>query len=103
MVGLLVDAEPAELVLLPVKLLVLPLPVLGVSLRTCFVTASQHLPALVVVVVALGEVVVVVDVCATASPRLPASIAAAITSIPIIRMQRVLLYCSVVQRRSAVT
>ena len=70
LVGLLVDAEPAELVLLPVKLLVLPLLVLGVSFRTCLVTASQHFPALVVVVVALGEVVGVVDVWATASPML---------------------------------
>ncbi|MBV9014797.1 MAG: hypothetical protein JO058_03985 [Alphaproteobacteria bacterium] len=79
--------------LLPVKLLVLPLLVLGVSFRTCLVTASQHFPALVVVVVALGEVVVVVDVWATASPMPPASMAAAITPIPVIRMRHFLPGC----------
>ena len=61
------EGEPVavELVLVPLMLL----PVLGVSLRTCFATASQHFPAAVVVVVALGDVVlVVVDVWATARP-----------------------------------
>ena len=82
LVALLVDVE---LGLVP---LIVPLPLLalGISLRTCLVTASQHFPALVVVVVVLGEVVVVVDVWATASPMLPASMAAAITPIPIIRI-----------------
>ena len=72
------------LVLLP--LLVLPV-VLGVSLRTCFVTLSQHfmLPG----AVALGEVVVV-DVCAVAIPIAPASIAAAINAVPVIRMRHIL-------------
>jgi len=69
-------------------LVLLPLLVLGVSLRTCLVTASQHFPVVVIVVVELGEVVlVVVELCATATPMLPASMAAAITPIPIIRMR----------------
>ena len=68
-------------------LLLLPLLVLGVSLRTCFVTLSQHFT---VPVAALGEVVVVEDVWAAAIPILPASIAAAITPIPVIRMRRIL-------------
>ncbi|MBV8493348.1 MAG: hypothetical protein JO162_07700 [Alphaproteobacteria bacterium] len=40
LVELLVEGEPVavELVLVPLMLL----PVLGVSLRTCFATASQH-------------------------------------------------------------
>jgi len=76
------------LVLLVLGLVLLPLLVLGVSLRTCLVTASQHFPLMVVVVVELGEVVlVVVEVCATASPRLPVSIAAAINPIPAIRIR----------------
>ena len=88
-VELLVEAErlAVELVLLP--LMLLPLLALGVSLRTCLVTASQHFPALVVVVVvvALG-VFVVVEVWADAIPTLPASImAAAISPIPVIRMR----------------
>ena len=67
---------PVELVLLPLRGLVLLLElVLGVSLRTCFVTLSQHFiePG----EAALGEVVVV-EVWAPAIPMLPASIAAAI-------------------------
>jgi hypothetical protein len=68
-------------------MLLLAPPVLGVSLRTCLVTASQHFPVVVVVVVR-GEVVVVVDVWAIASPMLPASMAAAIIPIPVIRMRR---------------
>jgi len=68
--------------------LALPVLVLGVSLRTCLVTASQHFPALVVVVVVLGEVVVVVDVWAIAIPMFPANMAAAITPIPVIRIAR---------------
>jgi hypothetical protein len=56
-------------------------------LRTCFVTLSQHfmLPG----AAALGEVVVV-DVCAVAIPIAPASIAAAINAVPVIRMRRIL-------------
>ena len=99
-VELLVEVEPAvvELVLLPLMvLLLLPLLVLGVSLRTCLVTLSQHFPVLVVVV-ALGEVVVVVEVCAAAIPILPASMAAAITPIPVIRMRRILPGCGLVRR-----
>jgi len=84
LVALLVDVE---LGLVPLIVL-LPLLVLGVSLRTCLVTASQHFPALVVVVVALGEVVVVVDVWATAIPMFPANMAAAITANPVIRIVR---------------
>ena len=88
-----VEPAPVEVVdvvvlvpLAPVLLLVLPV-VLGVSLRTCFVTLSQHfmLPG----TVALGEVVVV-DVCAVAIPIVPASIAAAISAVPVIRMRRIL-------------
>jgi hypothetical protein len=84
LVALLVDVEP---VLVPLIVL-LPVLVLGVSLRTCLVTASQHFPALVVVVVALGEVVVVVEVWAIASPMFPANMAAAITPNPVIRIAR---------------
>jgi len=75
---------PVELVLLPLRGLVLLLElVLGVSLRTCFVTLSQHFiePG----EAALGEVVVV-EVWAPAIPMLPASIAAAINPIPVTRM-----------------
>lgn len=89
-VALLVEPVAVELVLVPLILLVLLPLVLGVSLRTCLVTASQHFPAVVVVVVVRGEVVVVVDVWAIASPMLPASMAAAITPIPVIRMRRIL-------------
>jgi hypothetical protein len=76
-------------VLLPLMLLVL-LPVLvpGISLRTCLVTLSQHFT--VPGEAALGEVVVV-EVWATAIPTLPASAAAAINPIPVIRMRRILL------------
>jgi hypothetical protein len=72
--------------LAPALLLVLPV-VLGVSLRTCFVTLSQHFtdPG----AAALGEGVVV-EVWANAIPMLPASIAAAISPIPVIRIRRVL-------------
>ena len=75
-----VEPAPVELVPLPLMLLVLlPEVVLGVSLRTCFVTLSQQ-----------GEGVVVVDVCALAIPMAPASIAAAINAVPVIRMRRIL-------------
>jgi len=85
------ELEPAEveLVLLPVLLVLglvlLPLLVLGVSFRTCFVTLSQHFTLLEDV--ALDGGVVVVGVCATARPKLPVSIAAAINPIPAIRMR----------------
>jgi hypothetical protein len=72
--------------LAPALLLVLPV-VLGVSLRTCFVTLSQHL--MLPGEAALGEGVVV-DVCALAIPIAPASIAAAINAVPVIRMRRIL-------------
>jgi hypothetical protein len=62
----------------------LPLLVLGVSLRTCLVTASQHFPA--AGEAALGEVVVV-EVWATAIPMVPAIIVAATNAIPVIRMR----------------
>ena len=86
-VELLVEADPVvvELVLLPVIVL-LPVVVLGVSLRTCLVTASQHFPLVVVVVVALG-VLVVVEVWAVALPTFQARIATAISPIPVIRMR----------------
>jgi hypothetical protein len=73
------------LVLPPLVLLVL-LPVLvpGISLRTCFVALSQHFT--VPGEAALREVVVV-EVWATATPMLPASAAAAINPIPVIRMR----------------
>ena len=87
-VELLDELLPVELELVPLMLLVLlPLVVLGVSLRTCFVTLSQHF----VPVAALGEVVVVEDVWAAATPILPTSIAAAINPTPVIRMRRILL------------
>jgi hypothetical protein len=86
-VELLVEGEPVavEFVLVPLMLLLVLLPVLvlGVSLRTCLVTLSQHLPE---EGTALGEVVVV-EVWATAIPMPPASIAAAIIPIPVIRMR----------------
>ena len=66
--------------------MLLPLLVLGVSLRTCLVTLSQH--RIVLEEVALGAVVVL-GVCATAIPALPASMAAAISPIPVIRMSAV--------------
>ena len=90
------EVEPAPVegvevvVLVPLApvLLLLVLPVvLGVSLRTCFVTLSQHFMA--PGEVALGEVVVV-DVCAVAIPIAPASIAAAINAVPVIPMRRIL-------------
>ena len=75
-------------VLLVLGLVLLPLLGLGLSVRTCLVTASQHFSLVVTVVVELGEVVfVVVEVCATASPTLPASMAAAINPIPAIRIR----------------
>ena len=88
-VKLLMEVEPVaiELALLPLIVL-LPLLVPGVSVRTCLVTASQDFPALVLVVVELGEVVVVVGVWAIAIPMPPASIAAA-SPIPIIRIRRI--------------
>jgi hypothetical protein len=95
---LLVEDEPVavELVLLPLMVL-LPLLVFGASLRTCLVTASQHFPAVVVVVVALG-VFVVVEVWAEASPTVPANMAAAISATPVIRMRRILADCGLVRR-----
>jgi hypothetical protein len=90
-VELLVEGEPVavEFVLVPLMpLVLLPVLVLGDSLRTCLVTLSQHLPE---EGAALGEVVVV-EVWATASPMPPArSAAAAIIPIPVIRMRRILL------------
>ena len=92
----MLEVEPApvegvELVVLvplaPVLLLLVLPVVLEVSLRTCFVTLSQHL--MVPGEAALGEVVVV-DVCALAIPIAPASIAAAINAVPVIRMWRIL-------------
>ena len=99
-VELLDELLPVELELVPLMLLVLLLPaaVPGVSLRTCFVTLSQHFA---VPVAALGEGVVVEDVWAAATPMLPASIAAAITPIPVIRMRCILPYCGVVRRSVA--
>jgi hypothetical protein len=87
LIGLAVDAAPVELVLVPLMLLVL-LPVLvpRISLRTCLVTLSQHF--IVTGAAVLGEGVVV-GVWATAIPMLPASIAAPINPIPIIRMRRI--------------
>jgi hypothetical protein len=86
-VELLVEGEPVavEFVLVPLMLLLVLLPVLvlGVSLRTCLVALSQHLPE---EGTALGEFVVV-EVWATAIPTPPASIAAAIIPIPVIRMR----------------
>ena len=75
------------LVLLVLGLVLLPVLVLGVSLRTCLVKLSQHFTA--PGEAALGEGVVV-EVWATAIPILPASIAAAISPIPVIRIRRVL-------------
>src|SRR5262249_12427702 len=66
-------------------LVLLPLLVLGVSFRTCFVALSQHFTT--PEDVALDEGGVVVEVCATARPKLPVSIAAAINPIPAIRMR----------------
>jgi hypothetical protein len=84
-----VEPVPVEPVLVPLIVpVLLPLLVLGVSLRTCLVTLSQHFT--VPGAAALGEVVVV-EVWATAIPMLPASIAAAISPIPVIRMRRALL------------
>jgi hypothetical protein len=83
------EVEPApvegvELVVLVPLAVGLPM-VLGVSLRTCFVTLSQHFIA--PGADALGDGVVV-EVWATAIPMLPASIAAAISPIPVIRIRR---------------
>ena len=100
-VALLEEGEPVVVELVPVPLVVLPLVVLplvvlplvvvplllvvpGVSLRTCFVTLSQHFMA--PGDVALGEVVVV-EVWATAIPTLPARTAAAMSPIPVVRMR----------------
>ena len=88
-----VEPAPVELVLLPLMLLVLlPELVLEVSLRTCFVTLSQQ-----------GEGVVVVDVCALAIPMAPASIAAAINAVPVIRMRRILSELQISLSFSALT
>jgi hypothetical protein len=73
---------------------------LGVSLRTCLVTLSQHFT--VPKEAALGEVVVV-DVWAVAIPIPPASIAAAISPILVIRMRRTLLVADESRRALAVT
>ena len=72
-------------VLVPLVLVLL----LGVSLRTWLVTLSQHFT--VPEEAALGERVV--DVWAAAIPIPPASIAAAISPILVIRMRRTLLSC----------
>jgi hypothetical protein len=74
-------------VLLVLGLVLLPELVLGVSLRTCLVTLSQHFIAPGAAALDEG---VVVEVWATAIPMLPASIAAAISPIPVIRIRRVL-------------
>ena len=102
-VELLVEFEPVavEAVLLPLIVL-LPLLVPGVSVRTCLVTASQHFPALVLVIVELGEVVVVVGIWAIAIPMPPASIAAA-SPIPIIRMRRIPSWWQMMSGSIAVT
>ena len=86
--------------LLPVLLVLLPVLVPGISLRTCLVTLSQHFtePG----EAALGEVVVV-EVWATAIPMLPASAAAAINPILVIRMWRILLIADEPRRALAVT
>ena len=76
--------------LLVLGLVLLPLLVLGVSLRTCLVTLSQHFIA--PGEAALGEGIVV-EVWATAIPTLPASAAAAINPIPVIRMRRIPCNC----------
>ena len=68
-------------------LVLLPLLALGVSLRTCLVTLSQHFA--VPEEAALGEVVVV-DVWTAAIPIPPASIAAVSNPILVIRMRRTL-------------
>ena len=88
----MLDVEPlaVELVLLVLGRVLLPLLVLGVSLRTCLVTLSQHFIA--PGAAALGDGVVV-EVWATAIPMLPASIAAAISPIPVIRIRPVLPRC----------
>ena len=90
----MLDVEPlaVELVLLVLVLGLVLLPLLGlaVSLRTCLVTLSQHFIA--PGEAALGEGVVV-EVWAAAIPMLPASIAAAISPIPVIRIWRVLPRC----------
>ena len=89
----MLEVEPlaVELVLLLVLgLVLLPLLVLGVSLRTCLLTLSQHFTA--PGAAALGEGVVV-EVWAIAIPMLPASIAAAISPLPVMRVRRVLSRC----------
>jgi hypothetical protein len=67
-----VEPVVVEPVLVPVLLVLgfvlLPVLVLGVSFRTCLVTLSQHFT--VAEDVALDEGDVVVEVCATASPKL---------------------------------
>jgi hypothetical protein len=62
------------LVLDVLGLVLVPLLALGVSLRTCFVTLSQH--RIVLDEIALGELVVL-EVWAAAIPMLAVSIAAA--------------------------
>jgi len=79
------EAEPAadELVPVPLVLELLPLVVLGaVWKRTCLVPLSQHFA---VPEAAPGEVVVV-EVWAATIPTLPATRAAAINPIPVIRI-----------------
>jgi hypothetical protein len=67
-----VEPVVVEPVLVPVLLVLgfvlLPVLVLGVSFRTCLVTLSQHFT--VAEDVALDEGDVVVEVCATAIPKL---------------------------------
>jgi hypothetical protein len=96
-----VEPVPVEPVLVPLMLpVLLPLLVLGVSLRTCLAKLSQHftLPG----EAALGEVVVV-EVWATAIPMLPTSAAAAINPILVIRMWLILLIADEPRRALAVT
>jgi hypothetical protein len=81
-----VEPVAAELPLV-LGLVLLPLLVLGVWLRTCLVTVSQHF-IVVLEDVALGGVVVL-GVWAEAIPTLAVSIAAAISPIPVIRMSAV--------------
>jgi len=95
-----VEAAPVELVLPLVPLVLLPVLVPGISLRTCLVTLSQHF--IVPGEAALGEVMVV-EVWATAIPTLPASAAAAINPIPVIRMRRILSELQISLSFSALT
>jgi len=78
-----VEPLAVELVLLVLGLVLLPLPVLGVSLRTCLATGSQHL--IVLDELAPGAVVVL-GVWAAATPIVAVSIVTAINPM-VIRMR----------------